>query len=53
MMATRQQRQIRTGPGALRKVNFGRNDTKYIVRHPEYYRRIKEAIRDLDGVEGC
>jgi hypothetical protein len=33
-------------------MNFGRNDTKYIMRHPEYYRRIKEAIRDLDEGRG-
>lgn len=48
MIATRQQRQIHSGPGVLRRVNFGRNDTKYIMRHPEYYRRIQEAIRQLD-----
>jgi len=43
---------LRRGPGALRRVNFGRNDTKYIMRHPEYYRRIKEAIRRMDRGEG-
>ena len=53
-MATREHevRAVQKGPGALRRMNFGRNDTKYIMRHPEYYRRIKEAIRDLDEGRG-
>ena len=33
-------------------MNFGRNDTKYIMRHPEYYRCIEEATRRMDKGEG-
>lgn len=53
-MATREHRlpTVLREFGRLRRVNFGRNDTKYIMRSPEYVRMLREAKRDIDEGRG-
>jgi hypothetical protein len=53
-MATREHRinLVRRSLGCFRRVNFGRNDTRLILKHPGYHRMLREAGRRLRAGEG-
>jgi hypothetical protein len=53
-MATREHRinLVRRSLGRFRRINFGRNDSRLILKHPAYRRILREAGRRLDGGEG-
>lgn len=35
--------------GRFRRVNFGRNDSKLLLKHPAYRRMLREADRRIDA----
>jgi hypothetical protein len=53
-MATREHRVVRNlrSVGRFRRVNFGRNDSKLFLKHPEYRRMLLRAARDMDEGKG-
>jgi hypothetical protein len=38
--------------GRFRRVDFGRNDARLILKNPEYRRMLRQAARRLDTGEG-
>jgi hypothetical protein len=50
-MSTREHRVIATlrSLGRFRRVNFGRNDSRMILKNPELRRRLREAERRIEA----
>ena len=50
-MSTREHRVIEKlrSVGRFRRVNFGRNDARMFLKHPEYRRMLREADRRIDA----
>jgi hypothetical protein len=42
----------RRGVGHFRRVDLGRNDSRLILKNPEYRRMLRQAVRRLDAGEG-
>ena len=53
-MANREHRinLVRRGLGRFRRVNFGRNDSRLILKNPEYRRMLRAAGRRLETGAG-
>jgi hypothetical protein len=53
-MATREHRSnlVRRSLGRIRRVNFGRNDARLVLKNPAYRRMLREAQRRLAAGEG-
>ncbi|MFL5541374.1 MAG: hypothetical protein ACJ8J0_20470 [Longimicrobiaceae bacterium] len=53
-MATREHKinLVRRSLGRFRRVNFGRNDSRLILKNPEYRRMLRAAGRRLEAGEG-
>jgi hypothetical protein len=53
-MATREHRinLVRRSLGRIRRVNFGRNDARLVLKNPAYRRMLREASRRLAAGEG-
>lgn len=53
-MSTREHRAIAgfRSLGRFRRVNFGRNDTRMILKNPELRRRLREAERNMSEGKG-
>jgi|1185.fasta_scaffold318581_1 hypothetical protein len=53
-MSTREHRVIANlrSLGRFRRVNFGRNDYKMILKNPELRRFLRQAERDMEAGQG-
>jgi hypothetical protein len=38
--------------GRLRRVNYGRNDTKMFLKNPEFRRFLRQATKDMEDGKG-